>query len=188
MNEFVQTNAKSNPTKEKTTFVDTCFDWIGAAVIALVVVSILFTTLGRVVNVSGDSMTNTLVNGEKLLLTGVLVEPQYGDIVVIRRENDTPLIKRVIGLPGDKIFINDSLGKVFRNGEELDEPYVRGGHTPSMGMSDAYVVPEDGIFVMGDNRRESLDSRQLRDQIKMNDMVGVITFRLSPFESLRNGD
>lgn len=188
MNEFAQKNEKTNQTKKKTSIVDNCFDWIGAAVIALVVVSILFTTLGRVVNVSGDSMTNTLVNGEKLLLTGVLLEPKYGDIVVIHRDNDTPLIKRVIGLPGDKIFINDSLGKVFRNGEELDEPYVRGGHTPSMGMSTAYIVPEDGIFVMGDNRRESLDSRQLRDQIKMKDMVGVITFRLNPFVSLRNGD
>lgn len=188
MNEFDQNNKTLNTPKAKSSIVDTFFDWVGAAVIALVVVAILFSTLGRVVNVSGDSMTNTLVNGEKLLLTGVMMEPQYGDIVVIHRENDTPLIKRVIGLPGDKIFINDSLGKVFRNGVELDEPYVRGGFTPSMGMSTAYEVPEDGIFVMGDNRRESLDSRQLRDQIKMKDMVGVITFRLSPFESLRNGD
>lgn len=164
------------------------YDWIGAAVIALAVVSVIFSLFFRVVNVSGDSMTNTLTNGEKLLLTGAITNPTYGDIVVIRRENDTPLIKRVIGLPGDTIFIDDTNGLVYRNGEPLDEPYVRGGFTPSLGMASAYTVPDEGIFVLGDNRRESLDSRKLRDKILMKDVVGVVTFRMSPFESLRNGD
>lgn len=166
--------------------VISAYDWVGAAAVALVVVSIVFSMFFRVVNVDGDSMTNTLQNGEKLLLSGV-VSPNYGDIVVIRRDNDTPLIKRVIGLPGDKIFINDSNGKVYRNGTELDEPYVRGGFTPSRGLSSAYTVPDGGIFVLGDNRRESLDSRTLKEKIAMQDVVGVITFRLSPLESLRNG-
>lgn len=188
MNEFAQKNEKVNKQENKSSVIDACFDWISAAVIALVLISILFSTLARTINVSGDSMTNTLLSGEKLLLTGLLTDPEYGDIVVIRRDNDTPLIKRVIGLPGDKIFIDDSHGKVYRNGVELDEPYVRGGFTPSKGLNTAYEVPEDGIFVMGDNRKDSLDSRQLKDQIKMKDMVGVVTFRLSPFESLRNGD
>ena len=165
--------------------VTTAFDWVGAAVVALAIVAILFSLFTRVVNVSGDSMTDTLQNGEKLVLTSVCANPEYGDIVVIRRDNDSPLIKRVIGLPGDRIFINDSNGKVYRNGVELDEPYVRGGFTPSMGLSTAYTVPSGGIFVLGDNRRESLDSRMLKDQIKMEDVVGVVTYRLSPFESLR---
>lgn len=165
--------------------VSSVFDWVSAAVIAMVVVTLLFSLFFRVVNVSGDSMTDTLQSGEKLILTGVCAVPEYGDVVVIRRVNDSPLIKRVIGLPGDKIFINDETGIVYRNGEALDEPYVRGGFTPSMGLSTAYVVPEDGIFVLGDNRPESLDSRMLRDNIKMKDVVGVVTFRLSPFESLR---
>lgn len=175
---------------KSTAALNVAFDWVGAAVVALVVVSILFTLLCRVVNVSGDSMTDTLVNGEKLLLTGAITNPTYGDIVVIRRENDTPLIKRVIGLPGDKIFINDATGIVYRNGEALDEPYTRDGtgSTPSRGMVDAYTVPEGGIFVLGDNRRDSLDSRILRDQITMQDVVGVVTFRLAPFQSLRNGE
>ena len=168
--------------------VDSAFDWVGAAVIALVVVSILFTLFCRVVNVSGDSMTDTLRNGEKLLLTGAIMNPTYGDVVVVRRNHDTPLIKRVIGLPGDKIYINDIDGIVYRNGEPLDEPYVRGGFTPSRGLNQAYTVPEGGIFVLGDNRRDSLDSRILKDHIKMEDVVGVVTFRLSPFQSLRKGE
>ncbi len=162
--------------------VVSAYDWVGAAVIALVVVSIVFSLFFRVVNVDGDSMTNTLQNGEKLLLSGV-VTPEYGDIIVLRRDNDTPLIKRVIGLPGDIISIRE--GIVYRNGVSLDEPYVRGGFTPSNGMSTAYTVPQDGIFVLGDNRRESLDSRMLKDQIQMKDVVGVVTFRLSPFSLLR---
>lgn len=166
--------------------VTSAYDWVSAAVIALVVVSLVFSLFFRVVNVDGDSMTNTLQDGEKLLLSGI-VSPDYGDIVVIRRDNDTPLIKRVIGLPGDKIFINDAEGVVYRNGEPLTEPYIRDGYTPSRGLTDAYTVPENGIFVLGDNRRESLDSRMLKEQITMDDVVGVITFRLSPFESLRNG-
>ena len=175
-----------NTTKEDGgAVVSAAYDWIGAAVIALVVVSILFSLFVRFINVSGDSMTNTLQNGEKLILSGIYAAPQYGDIVVVRRENDTPLIKRVIGLPGDKIFINDVTGVVYRNGEALDEPYVLGGFTPSNGLSSAYEVPADGIFVMGDNRRNSLDSRMLRDTIKMGDVVGVVTYRMSPFESLR---
>ena len=175
---------EKNPS-EKSGLVSSAFDWIGAAVIALVIVAMIFTTFCRVVNVSGDSMTDTLQNGEKLVLSGICANPKYGDVVVIRRDNDSPLIKRVIGLPGDKIFIDDTTGIVYRNGVALDEPYVRGGFTPSMGLTSAYVVPADGIFVLGDNRRESLDSRMLRDQVKMANVVGVVTYRLSPFESLR---
>lgn len=184
MSEQMQNQNKSD---KQSTLVSSAYDWVGAAVIALVVVSILFSLFFRVVNVSGDSMTNTLQNGEKLFLSGIFASPDYGDIVVIRRDNDTPLIKRVIGLPGDKIFIDDVDGKVYRNGEELVEPYTRDGFTPSRGM-ETYTVPEDGIFVLGDNRRESLDSRNLGDNIKMKDVVGVVTFRLNPFQSLRKGD
>ena len=176
-----------NKPDEQSAAVSSAYDWAGAAVIALVVVSILFSLFFRVVNVSGDSMTNTLQNGEKLFLSGIFVTPDYGDIVVIRRDKDTPLIKRVIGLPGDKIFIDDINGKVYRNGEELIEPYTRDGFTPSRGMT-VYTVPDDGIFVLGDNRRESMDSRNLGDNIKMKDVVGVVTFRLHPFQSLRKGE
>ena len=168
-------------------FVESCFDWVGAAAVALVVVSLLFSFFCRGVNGSGEAMTNTLQNGEKLLLSGICATPKYGDVVVIRRENGTPLIKRVIGLPGDTIRIYN--GKVYRNGEELSEPYVRGGYTPGKSLEGKdYTVPENGVFALGDNRTDSLDSRDLQDSITMDDVVGVVTYRLSPFESLRKGE
>lgn len=167
--------------------VSSVYDWVGAAVIALVVVSIIFSLFFRVVNVSGDSMCDTLRNGEKLLLSGVLATPDYGDIVVVRRDNDTPLIKRVIGLPGDIIFIDDTVGVVYRNGEALDESYVRGGKTYSAKQTGAVTVPDGHVYVLGDNRSVSLDSRALGCQ-SMKNVVGVVTFRLNPFQSLRKGD
>ena len=72
-----------------------------------------------------------------------------------RFENRNLLIKRLIGLPGDIISIKD--GQVYRNGVILDEPYLTAGNGP--GMNDTYLVPEDHIFVLGDNRNNSLDSR-----------------------------
>lgn len=174
--------------EKKNVFAESCFDWVGAAAIALVAVSILFTMFFRVVNVSGESMTNTLQDGERLILSRAFVSPKFGDIVVIHQENDEPLIKRVIGLPGDKIRIDEFEGIVYRNGKPLEEPYVRGEFTPSKGLNKVYTVPEGGIFVMGDNRSNSKDSRDLLDRITLKDVVGVVTYRLSPFEKLRNGD
>lgn len=184
--------AQSNELKKASEkYVEAGFDWVGAAVIALIAVSILFSLFFRVVNVSGDSMNDTLVNGEKLLLSSADATPTYGDIVVIRREGGTPLIKRVIGLPGDEIVINDKNGTVYINDEPEERVYVNGsvkGQTKSKHGIQSYIVPEGGIFVLGDNRENSLDSRDLLDSITMDDVVGVVTHRMSPFESLRNGD
>lgn len=172
--------------KKKVSLVESFYDWIGAAAIALVVVAVLFATCCRVVNVDGDSMNNTLKNGERLMLSCVNVNPTYGDIVVIQREGADPLIKRVIGLENDRIYIHDSTGEVVRNGETISEPYAF-GMTKDKFHDEAIVVPEGMVYVLGDNREGSLDSRQLGCQ-PLENVVGIITYRLSPFELLRNGD
>jgi len=173
-------NTKTDTTNYKPSgSLSLCFEWLSAAISAVVVVAILFSCVVRIVNVSGDSMKNTLQNGDRLILSNFLYEPDYGDVVVITRENDTPLIKRVIGLAGDHIRIDESSGIVYRNGEKLDEPYVLGGFTPQNGMKREIEVPEGTIFVMGDNRRESLDSRML-GPMSLDHLVGRVLYRLSP--------
>ena len=168
------------------------FSWIRELVMAVVIVMIIKTFFFEIITVDGGSMLETLQNGDKLyvsILTPKLQGYERGDIVICYYPGyDVSYVKRVIGLPGDKIFIDDNTGLVYRNGTALEEPYVRGGFTPSRGLISAYTVPEGGIFVLGDNRSESLDSRMLRDQVLMKDVVGVVTFRLNPFQSLKNGD
>ena len=155
------------------------YEWLSAAISAVIVVAILFSGVLRVVTVSGASMDNTLHNGDRLLLSNLFYEPEYGDVVVILRENNTPLIKRVIGLAGDRIRIDEESGIVYRNDVALDEPYVNGGFTNQDHWYSEKVIPEGTVFVMGDNRMCSADSR--RDgPYPLENVVGKVYFRISP--------
>ena len=155
------------------------FEWISAAIIALGMVCVVFAVFFRLVNVDGESMYSTLNHGDRLLISDFMYEPEYGDIVVIRRDDDTPLIKRVIGLPGDTIYINRQTGVVYRNGEVLQEDYVYGGFTPANGVVQEVLVEEGMFFVMGDNRTASLDSRNL-GCLYQDHLVGRVIYRLTP--------
>ena len=166
-------------TYQPTRALSSGFEWVSAAIAALVFVALFFSLAFRIVTVSGDSMKNTLQDGERLLLTGMFYTPEHGDIVVVRRTGDTPLIKRVIGLPGDCIRIDAENGLVYRNGWPLTETYIRGNRTPTNGMTEEITIPQGMLFVMGDNRSESLDSRML-GPVSMDDLVGKVFFRISP--------
>lgn len=156
-----------------------CFDWVSAALTALALVCVLFAVFFRMVNVDGDSMYSTLHNGDRLLISNFLYEPEFGDIVVMRRVDDTPLIKRIIGLPGDTIYINPQTGIVYRNGEALQEEYVNGGFTRTNGFTREITVEEGTLFVMGDNRGASLDSRML-GCLSQEHLVGRVIYRIGP--------
>ena len=168
------------------------FEWVSAAIVALIIVAVIFSVFFRIVNVDGESMTHTLNNGDRLLVSGFMYTPQYGDIVVIRRVNDTPLIKRIIGLPGDTMYVNPEDGIVYRNGEALEEPYIRPSSpecpTPARGIPGEVVVQEGEVYVLGDNRGGSLDSRMLGCQPTDN-LVGRVIIRISPeFGKVTNGE
>ena len=164
------------------------FDWVSSAITALIVVALLFALVFRVVSVDGHSMTNTLQHGDRLLITSSFYTPAYGDIVVVAREGEAPLIKRVIGLPGDRIRIGVDDKMVYRNGQRLDEPYIRDGYTPNNGMIEEIVIPEGEVFVLGDNRCDSLDSRIL-GPVSQRDILGKTLFRLMPDPiTITNGD
>ena len=171
-----------------------CYEWLSAAITAVVIVAVMFSGVFRIVNVSGDSMYSTLHNNDQLVLSNLFYEPEYGDIIVILREDKTPLIKRVIGLAGDRIRIDKESGIVYRQSKGLDvavplnEPYVYGGFTNQDYWVAEKEIPEGMIFVMGDNRMVSADSR--RDgPYPLEDVVGKVYFRISPRPGLiTNGE
>lgn len=131
-------------------------------VACLIFVTILFVFAIRLVGVDGDSMYPTLHNGDRLtLLSNFLYEPEVGDIVVLRAEAYTrgPLVKRVIAMDGQTVDIDFDTGEVRVDGVLLDEPYINTPTTRYEGMEFPVTVPEDSVFVMGDNRNGSTDSR-----------------------------
>lgn len=161
----------------------TCYEWVSMLIGALIAVIVIFTFLFRVVGVSGDSMCNTLMDGDRLVLVTQLYTIEHGDVVVLYREGADPYVKRIIAIEGDTIDIDDESGKVLLNGKALEEEYIRDGVTPSGEFDGPYTLGKDEIFAMGDNRLWSLDSRQL-GVFYEDEIVGEAVFRLFPFESV----
>ena len=162
--------------------LEAAFDWVSAIVVALAVLVLVMTFMFRVVGVDGESMLPTLHHMDRLVLSYGSADYVPGDIVVVDRYTDEPLIKRVIAVAGDRISITDSYS-VYVNGERLEEPYIQGVTIPR-DVKDVMVVPEGCIFVMGDNRTISRDSRM--DEIGMisvKDVVGKAVFCIWPPQS-----
>ncbi len=160
-------------------------DILIAAAIALIVIQFV-----RPVVVHETSMTDTLQPGDYLLMNKMIYknhEAERGDIVVLHSElkqdngREKLLIKRVIGLPGDTVFISDN--SVYINGELLEEDYIR---EPGVVPGDIDItVPEGEYFVMGDNRGNSIDSRSEEvGCVSHEDLVGKAFFRLFPFKNI----
>lgn len=160
------------------------YDWLDSLIYAIILILVIFAFFFRVVGVNGDSMNPTLKNGDWLTVSAVTSEVETGDIVVITQPNslNEPLIKRVIAKGGDTINIDFIEGVVTVNGITLYEPYIA-EKTEIMGD---YVyplqIPEGYIFVMGDNRNESLDSRfRTIGLIDERYVLGVANARIFPF-------
>lgn len=134
-----------------------------------------------VMRIYGSSMSSTLVDGD-IVIALKTTKLKRGDICAFRYE-DRILCKRVIGLEGDVIDI-DKEGTVFINGEMLDEPYLKGKSLGDCNITFPFTVPADSYFVLGDNRRTSLDSRNtVIGCIPEEDVVGRLLFCIMPFPS-----
>ena len=152
----------------------------------LVVIVLVFLLLFRVVVVSGPSMNRTLWHGDYLLLINNVFyrEPKQGDIVVVSKNsfnNGEPIIKRLIATEGQWVDIDFDAGVVYVNGNPLDEPYTNTPTNLDEGVSFPLMVEEGCVFVLGDNRNESKDSRSLEiGQIDKREILGKAIFLFLP--------
>lgn len=154
--------------------------------ILAVAVILLFSVCFRVVIVSGPSMKDTLVDGDWLLLIGraLYAEPQQGDIIVVSKDSydeGKPIIKRVIALEGQCVDIDFNEGIVYVDGIALEESYARTLTTRDEGISFPLTVAEGCVFVLGDNRDNSRDSRSpLIGQIDKREIIGKAVLLFVP--------
>ena len=176
------------------------YDYLEVFCFALATMMVLFLFVFRLVTVDGDSMRTTLSDGDRLIISNLFYTPETGDIVVINPENhgdaDEPIIKRVIATEGQKVFIDYENWEVFVDGVKLDEPYIvdmmeiekqRFGNDKAMNgtnvpkYKEEFTVGADKVFVMGDNRNNSKDSRSDDyGEMGVNRILGKVVFRIMP--------
>jgi signal peptidase I len=171
-------------------FVQDLYFWLQALAMALVVLILLFTFVGRIIAVDGPSMLPTLHHGDFLLLRSVAYTPKQGDVVVLTKDFshyvDQPIVKRVIAVGGQSVRIDYDESKVYVDGVALDEPYINeavmrqpGGELTITEMT----VPEGSVFVLGDNRNNSSDSRHAElGAIDERYILGEAVMILLPFQ------
>ncbi len=172
------------------------FDWIKSFLFSLTAVIFIFTLLFRGVTVNGGSMLPTLHNGEYLIISDLFYTPKGGDIVVVQspsyKNGTEPLIKRVIATGGQTVNINFSTWEVWVDGKLLQEDYILRDGASTMNAEDllpdeegiaTVEVEENCIFVMGDHRNDSLDSRSLSvGQIDERYIMGRVLLRITPLD------
>lgn len=170
---------------EKSRNSDVIIDYLESLGFALAIVVLLFTFFLRVHTVSGHSMDNTLADGDKIVVS-CLGTIDRGDIVVIDglSKYGLPLVKRVIGLEGDVIDV-DGEGHLLVNGEAVAEPYVTTPTTANGDLAFPITVEPGKVFLMGDNRMLSKDSRNTEiGQVDRRDIFGKAFFRILPFSAV----
>ena len=170
---------------EKESLGDAAYDWARSLTAAVVTVVLLFTFLIRLVGVSGPSMQNTLFTGDRLvILNSMFCDFQAGDVVVVNAYNaplHETLVKRIVAVGGQTVDIDFFTGTVYVDGEPLEEPYTKEPTFTTDGTQFPLTLAEDEVFIMGDNRNHSTDSRSTAlGPVKEDYIQGKAVFLLFP--------
>lgn len=148
-------------------------------VCAFVAVAIIFTFFFRVFDVEGPSMKPVLEDGNKIVVSAIGYKPERGDVVVLSGPDNKPIVKRIIAIAGDEVDINFTTGVVTVNGTE--EEYTQELTTQQFDIAFPIKVPEGTVFVLGDNRGNSFDSRSTAlGCVDERMIVGKVLFKLLP--------
>ena len=159
-------------------------EWYEALISAALVLVLIFSFFFRIIQVDGRSMVPTLTHGDKLIVWAAGYTPQRGDVVIVDSYTvyGKPLVKRIIAKGGDTISIDYDAGTVTVNGELLQEDYIAAPTYLGYDVQFPFTVPEGTLFVMGDNRNESLDSRSSYvGCIDERDILGKVLLCFMPF-------
>lgn len=163
------------------------YDWIQCIIFALVFCVLLFVFAVRMVNVVGHSMVPTLEQSDKVVISNLFYHPKQGDVVVLRKQTlmEEPIVKRIIATEGQTVDIDFDDGVVYVDGKALDEPYVNEPVHDRENFEGKITVPEGCVFVMGDNRNASTDSRDARlDCVDERYIMGRVYFTLFPVKNI----
>ena len=169
------------------------YSWLRTLVCVVLATVLVFTLVVRIVRVEKQSMRETLQNGDILLTVNrhLAGELKAGDIVVIKKEyfeDGKPIVKRIIATEGQTVDIDFDAGVVYVDGEVLEEPYTREPTWLDEGLEFPVTVPEGCVFVMGDNRNNSKDSRYADlGPIDTRHILGRAVFLIWPGESAELG-
>ena len=176
--------------KQETSWQDSASDWLVSIIVAVALAFCIRTFLVEPYMVEGSSMYPTLKHHERLVvdkLSFFVGEPEKGEIVVFRypKDESRDFIKRVIAVAGQTVKVDYDNDQIIVDGVVLDEPYIEGStYGNNIGDNEIpEVIPEGKIFVMGDNRKDSMDSRSTKiGLIDVDDVIGKAQFVVYPFD------